>query len=479
MSGLKRFASGAVGTFLWGLVLAAAFFGPAPAPAFQMVIDDESLTIDAERVPLSEILQRLAESGVRIHIAPDIGHEVTARFDRRPLAAGLAAILRPLNHSLIWETIQTPLGPVQRLVEISVFRAEDPRPGPVVSASRPVLKIRTDSKTGACYLDRQVMIAFDRTMDMAGFKALLLRIGGRLIDVDPVLGVYRIAVSEDEDIPGLCRRLVLEPGVAAAEPNYAYRMQPAIPRPLIDGPVAALPFQRPSFLNDIAPVAVLDSGWRADPAYSNAVAAAYDALAPNAPIDDAVGHGTQMALIASGLIHPLGTEENRPDSLVPVVAVRIFDDNGYTDGSVLMRGIDFALKSGARVISLSWGSETPSAFMEQAVNTVRDRGAVVVASAGNENTGKPVYPAAYEAVVGVGALNPEGAVWPRSNQGDFVDLLAPGFASLPVGSQGEAPGAYAGTSIAAAYTACRLALELSRNPDALAAEVLESQLKSR
>jgi subtilisin family serine protease len=242
-------------------------------------------------------------------------------------------------------------------------------------------------------------------------------------------------------------------------------MQPALPwtAPL------SVPDSNPaglSLADEVAPVAVLDSGWREDPAYANVVVAAYDALAPDTPIDDAVGHGTQMALIASGQIRPSGAEGQTKNTGVPVVAVRIFDESGYTASSVLMRGIDFALKAGARVISLSWGAAAPSTFIEQAVHMARDRGAVVVAAVGNDNTGQPVYPAAFEGVVGVGALNPDGTVWPRSNQGDFVALLAPGFASLPVGSQGEPPGAYAGTSIAAAYTAGRLALEMSRNPAA-------------
>lgn len=456
---------GAAGLPLLGFILALLIFVPATPLAFEMVMDDDHLSIDADRVPLPEVLRRFSESGVRVSISPGIVHEVTARFDRRPIAAGLAAILRPLNHSLVWETVQTPLGPVNRLAEIAIFRAGEPRPASLAPISRPVLGIHTDPKTGVSYVAHQIMLAFDETMDAATFKSLLARIGGRLIDVDPVLGIYRIAVSGDEDIPGLCRRLANEPGIAAAEPNYAYRMRPALP--WLSG--AAMPDSTPAKVSSPAgatPVAVLDSGWREDPAYANVVVAAYDALAPDTPIDDAVGHGTQMALIASGRVSPVGADAAAAEGVVPVVAVRVFDDNGYTANSVLMRGMGFALEAGARVISLSWGAETPSTFIEQAVHMARDRGAVVVAAVGNDNTGQPVYPAAFEGVVGVGALNPDGTVWPRSNQGDFVALLAPGFASLPVGSQGEPPGAYAGTSIAAAYTAGRLAWEMSRNPAA-------------
>jgi hypothetical protein len=90
---------------------------------------------------------------------------------------------------------------------------------------------------------------------------------------------------------------------------------------------------------------------------------------------------------------------------------------------------------------------------------------VVLASAGNEPTGRPVYPAAYSSVIGVGAEAPDGSRWDQSNYGDFVSVSAPGFARLPVGYKGE-PGLYAGTSVAAAVAANRVARYLSDHPDA-------------
>jgi hypothetical protein len=89
---------------------------------------------------------------------------------------------------------------------------------------------------------------------------------------------------------------------------------------------------------------------------------------------------------------------------------------------------------------------------------------IIVASAGNEPTGKPVYPAAYPSVVGVGAVYPNGKRWEQSNYGSFVELHAPGFAALPIGYNGE-PGIYGGTSISAAYVANRIADYWSKHPE--------------
>ena len=52
-----------------------------------------------------------------------------------------------------------------------------------------------------------------------------------------------------------------------------------------------------------------------------------------------------------------------------------------------------------------------------------------------------------------------------------MTVYAPGFATLPVGYNGE-PGTYAGTSISTAFTANLIAGYLSKNPDATIKEVL-------
>ena len=92
-------------------------------------------------------------------------------------------------------------------------------------------------------------------------------------------------------------------------------------------------------------------------------------------------------------------------------------------------------------MSLSWGSETGSNFLENTLDYASSKDLIIVASAGNKPTGKPVYPAAYSSVIGVGALDPGGKAWENSNYGSFVMLYAPGFATLPVGYNGS-PGTY-------------------------------------
>jgi hypothetical protein len=72
------------------------------------------------------------------------------------------------------------------------------------------------------------------------------------------------------------------------------------------------------------------------------------------------------------------------------------------------------------------------------------------ASAGNEPTGTPVYPAGYESVTAVGGLNPDGTVWEKSNYGDFVKIYEPAWVIF----NGQT---YAGTSDSSPYAAFKAA----------------------
>jgi len=126
---------------------------------------------------------------------------------------------------------------------------------------------------------------------------------------------------------------------------------------------------------------------------------------------------------------------------------------------------------------MSWGSAASSDFLHDTLKKAQAKGMILVAAAGNEPTGKPVYPAAFPEVISVGALGADGSIWSESNYGSFIDVTAPGSASLPVGHNGP-PGAYGGTSISSAYTAKTIAAYRQRNPDATAEQVQSKFISS-
>jgi hypothetical protein len=433
--------------------------GAGNATAFEVRLAGDRLSVQADQVPLQAILSRLAGLGIRVFIDPELNPEISASFEDRDVQKALASILKPYNHVLVWESIEGSPGPIMRLAEIQVF---SPGRKELLKEknSKGNLAVAVNPTDGSRYVKGELLLRLHPEMRLSEFKKLLLKIGGTVVDSHPSLGVYRIRLPEESDAPAVAGQIRSYPGVESSEPNYAYPVN--VPQ---RSEISSIPQVNPSHADPEehpAPVAILDTGLMPNAGLENKILASLNAVNPDQPIYDSLGHGTQMALIASGMVRPLGAGET--ESQNPIIAVRAFDENGYTSSFNIMESIDFAVKKGARVMSLSWGSEISSEFLEDALASAVSAGLIIVASAGNEPTGRPVYPAAYSSVIAVGALGPDGKTWENSNYGDFVMLYAPGFASLPMGYKGD-PGTYAGTSIATAYVANLIAGYLSRNPE--------------
>jgi hypothetical protein len=336
------------------------------------------------------------------------------------------------------------------------------------------LSIARNPKEGSFYVKDEILIRLKPGADLSELLKLVQATGGILVGTYPGLGIYRVRLPQGSDVPGLVEEIEKRGVTGTAEPNYAYPVPPT-PREL-DWTNLRLYYADAYPQPKGIPIAVVDSGLRADAGLDKFVLASLDALNPDKPISDTGGHGTQMALIAAGVVRPIGVKGDSVGQ-TPIIPIKAFDENGFTSNFLLMESIDFAIRNGARVMSLSWGSETKSEFLSEALESANSKGLIIVASAGNEPTGEPQYPAAYSAVIGVGALAPDGKAWERSNRGDFVALYEPGFASLPVGYKGD-PGIYAGTSISAAFTANQIAAILSKNPKATKQEILDALRKN-
>lgn len=440
--------------------------------ALEVRIAGDKLTLEADRIPLQDILRRFAHLGIKIRTDPGLNPEVSASFEEKEIQKGLDSILKSFDYVLIWETIQGPPGPMLRLAEIHVFKPGEKELLRELGSGS-ALNIGKNPVDGSLFVRDEILLRLKPGMNLQEFNRLLRQIGGTVLDSYPTLGIYRVLFPENSDVPSLLEHLKTYPGVAETEPNYAYPMPAPEKHPataLSAGDIAEI-----SLSGSDAPIAILDSGLTADSGLHDLVLASLDVFNPDSPISDSLGHGTQMALIAAGAVKPHGAGTGAGTSR-RIIPIKAFDENGFTSNFDIMKSIDFAIDYGARVMSLSWGSEHKSDFLERSLHHANLKGLIIVGSAGNEPTGKPFYPAAYPSVIGVGALGPDGRSWKESNYGNFVTLYAPGFASLPVGHGGD-PGTYAGTSISTAFMANIIASYLSENPKASILEVFQAVSK--
>ena len=131
--------------------------------------------------------------------------------------------------------------------------------------------------------------------------------------------------------------------------------------------------------------------------------------------NDLYGHGTHMA----GTIAAVAPE-------CRLMSVKVADDTGKCEPSVVAKGIIWAVNHGAKVINLSLAM-VPSSALEEAVNYAWSRGAILIAAAGNKGTSEPSYPAYYGNCLAVAGTNANNALALLSSYGEWVDLAAPGF----------------------------------------------------
>ncbi len=89
-------------------------------------------------------------------------------------------------------------------------------------------------------------------------------------------------------------------------------------------------------------------------------------------------------------------------------------------------GIKYLAEMGASVINCSWGGGGYSQAGQDIINYAFSLGAVVVAAAGNNNSGALFYPAAYKNVISVSSVASTDKKAYYSNYGYYVDIAAPG-----------------------------------------------------
>lgn len=200
-------------------------------------------------------------------------------------------------------------------------------------------------------------------------------------------------------------------------------------------------------------VAVLDTGINKDnQVLANRVIA--DVNFTGSPTnDDLYGHGTHMA----GTIVAIAQE-------CQLMNVKVIDDVGKCEPSVVARGIVWAVNHGAQVINLSL-SMTASSDLEKAVNYAWSQGVILIAAAGNKDGTDPVYPAYYVQCIAVAGTNKNNSLALLSSYGDWVDVAAPGFniySELPENQYGYKTG----TSAAGAHVSGVAALVFSVAEDA-------------
>lgn len=236
------------------------------------------------------------------------------------------------------------------------------------------------------------------------------------------------------------KRLEVDPNVAFAEPLYILRF--------LREPNDTYFRSRQWYLQRIRmpeawdvtigtgapPVAVIDSGADANhPELAGKLLAGWNAVTNSTDIRDTDGHGTHV----SGLV---AARTNNGQGIAGTMwsgralPVKVSRPDGTTQSTVVAAAINWAVDNGARIINLSLGGPFPSEVLRRAVVRARERGALVVAAAGNCGRGgddctevnQVEYPAAFPGVLAVAATTFDDQRASYSTQGRYIGIAAPG-----------------------------------------------------
>ena len=138
---------------------------------------------------------------------------------------------------------------------------------------------------------------------------------------------------------------------------------------------------------------------------------------------DGTGHGTWVAGKIAGMGVGIAPRVN-------LTCLRVFDESGTGTSEFTTKALQWILDnvSTPHLINMSLGGMTPNESQKEVIGQLSDKGALVVAAMGNYGSSEPMYPAGFDRLLAVGAVNKNKELASFSNYGANVDIVAPGVA---------------------------------------------------
>ncbi len=195
-----------------------------------------------------------------------------------------------------------------------------------------------------------------------------------------------------------------------------------------------------------------------------------------AEMQDVEGHGTEVsgviAAVANNEVGIAGVSGISPVSIVPY---QVLGPDGSGDTSLIAQALNIVAElPEQKVVNMSLGVPGNNKVLKAAVDRAVNAGKIIVAASGNDGEERLYYPAAYDNVIAVGAVNSEykrctSEDWGEGNgssYGEGINYVAPGDMIASLDAEGDTNYRYsAGTSLSTPVVTAAVAQILTINPN--------------
>lgn len=293
------------------------------------------------------------------------------------------------------------------------------------------------------------------------------------------LNAHVVELPEDADEVEVMRELKKDPRLKYVELDMAVTHDAVVSDPSYSSswalPKIQTPFAWDNANGSGVTIAILDTGVDSThPDLASNMVPGWNTYDNNADTSDVYGHGTKVAgtaaMAANNSMGSVGVAWG-----AKIMPVRISaPDGNVAYWSTVAQGIYWAADHGAKVVNISYSGVSGSSTVQSAAQYLRNKGGVVVVSAGN--TGGLLGYAASDSMLVAAATdsNDQRASW--SSYGSYVDISAPGV-NIYTTLRGGGYGNVSGTSFSSPIVAATAALMISANNN-LSPVDIEQILKS-
>ncbi|TCS96677.1 S8 family peptidase [Hazenella coriacea] len=301
----------------------------------------------------------------------------------------------------------------------------------LVIPSTILAKPATDQKVNKDYAPNQIIVKFKNGTSAKSIQSVHASEKAQVVSKGKS-GFEVVKFDNKKSVDQMLKEYQNNPNVEYVEPNYYFHATWTPNDPSFStkqyGPqkMQAQQAWDVTKSSSTVKIAVIDTGVEAShPDLSGKVINGYDFVQRDNVPQDGNGHGTHVAGIAAAATNNgIGMAGMAPNA--KILAVRVLDNRGSGTLDNVANGIIYAADQGAQVINLSLGGASGTTTLKNAVDYAWNKGAVVVAAAGNESTSAPSYPAYYNNAIAVASTDSADRMSYFSNYGSWVDVAAPG-----------------------------------------------------